>query len=322
MNEALALLAYALVAGTGGAAALRRASWPHRSPRLGVAAWQTLSASVLLALLLAGLTVTVPSGLVSANIADLLHSCVMALRAQYATPGGALLHAAGATATLMLATRAAFMLFVGLRAARRARNEHLNRLHLVARRDSGLDALVVEHSAAAAYCVPGRGHTVVLTTAAVAALDDDELAGVLEHERAHLRGRHHLVLAAAGALVATLPILPVFRWARAELACLVEMTADDDAATHADRLTLARALVRLAEGSVPAMALGAADVAALARVQRLLGPADGLGLGRRVLIGGALVVTAALPLAIAAGPAWASAQANYCPLSAAPNASA
>lgn len=318
MSEALALLAFAIGAGTGGAAALRRARWTQRAPRLGVAAWQTLSASVLAALLLAGVTVIVPSGVVSANIAELLHACVMALRAQYATPGGALLHATGATATLSLAARAAYLLTRGLRDARRWRAEHLTQLCLVAHRDPTLDALIVEHPTAAAYCLPGRARTVVLTSAALAALDDDELAAVLAHERAHLRGRHHLVVAGAAALDRTVPFLPVFRWARAEQTRLLEMIADDDAAMSADRLTVARALVRLAEGSVPAMALGAADVAAVARVQRLLKPANRLGFVRSSVIGGMLVVTAALPIAIAAAPAWAAAEMAYCPISAAP----
>ena len=320
MSEALALLAYAVGAGTGGAAALRSATWPRRAPRLGVAAWQTLSASVFLSLLLAGLAVVVPSPVVSAGIADLLHACVMALRAQYATPGGALLHAAAATATLTLAARAAYLLAASLRDARRTRREHLAQLRLAARRDPHVDALIVEHATATAYCLPGRARTIVLTTAALAALDDDELAAVMAHERAHLRGRHHLVIAAAVALSGTVPFLPVFRWARGEQARLLEMRADDDAATGADRLTVARALVHLAEGSVPAVALGAADVAALARVERLLAPERRLGIGRRVVISAALVITAALPIGLAAGPAWAATGMDYCPISAAPPA--
>lgn len=314
MTEALALVAFAVGAGTGGAAILRRADWPRRAPRLGLVAWQTLSVSVLLSLLLAGLTVTVPSAVVSANIAELLDACVMAVRAQYATPGGALLHAVGATATLALVARATYLLITGLRTARRARTEHLAQVRLAARRDRDLDALIVDHTTAAAYCLPGRARTVVLTTAAVAALDADELAAVLAHERAHLRGRHHLVGAVADALARTVPFLPVFRWARAEQARLLEMIADDRAATGADRHTVARALVHLAEGSVPAAALGAADVAALARVQRLVKPAHGLGLLRRSLIVGALMATAALPAAIAAAPAWAATAMAYCPV--------
>jgi len=314
MIEALALLVYALTAATAGAAALRAASWPRRAPTLGVAAWQILSGSILGALLLSGLVVVVPAGIASTNLAEALHACVMALRAQYATPGGALVHATGAALTLTLAVRTCYLLGVGLRGARQARSAHLNGLRLVAHRDTRLDALVVEHPAAAAYCLPGRAHTIVLTSAAIAALTDTELTAVLAHERAHLRGRHHLVAATAVALARTLPFLPGLRWARDEQARLLEMIADDKAALHGDRLSVAGALVRLAGSNVPAAALGAADIAAVARVERLLSPAHRLGTGRRLLIAAALSLTALAPVAIAAAPGVAAAQMEYCPI--------
>lgn len=314
MVEALALLVYALTAATAGAAALRAAGWPRRAPALGVAAWQILSGSILGSLLLSGLMVVVPAGITSTNLAEVLRACVMALRAQYATPGGAIVHATGAALTLTLAVRTAHLLGQGLRGARRARAEHLNGLRLVAHRDTRLDALVVDHPAAAAYCLPGRARTIVLTSAAIAALTDTELAAVLAHERAHLRGRHHLVAAMSAALAKTLPFLPGLRWARDEQARLLEMIADDDAALNGDRLSVAGALVRLAGGSVPTVALGAADIAAVARVERLLSPAQRLGIGRRVLIAAVLSLTALAPVAIAAAPAVVAAQMEYCPI--------
>lgn len=322
MNEALALVAYALAAGTGGAAVLRRADWPRSLPRLGIAVWQTLCVSVLSALLLAGLAVVVPNVYVSDKLSELLDWCVMALRAQYATPGGAVLHALGAIATMSLIGRTGYLLFRGLRDARRARLSHLTELQLAAHRDPGLNALIVEHPATSAYCLPGgRTGTVVLTSAAVAALNDAELAAVLAHERAHLRGRHHLVVVGADVLARTVPFLPVFRWARDEAARLLEMAADDDAAVRADRLTVAHALVRLAEGSsVPAVALGAADTAALVRVARLLEPAQRIGFLRRTAIMIALVITAVIPVVIATAPAAVATRADYCSTSVAPAA--
>lgn len=315
MPEALGLLFYAITAGTVGAALLRRACWPQQAPRLGVVAWQVLSGSILGALLLAGLTVVVPSGVLSTNLAEFLDACVMALRAQYATPGGAALHATGLAATLTLATRTGYLLGAGLRDARRARTAHLQGLRLVAHRNQDLDALVVDHPAAAAYCLPGRARTVVLTSAAVAALSDLELVAVLAHERAHLRGRHHMVMAAASALADALPFVPGLRWARIEQSRLVEMIADDQAATGSARLTVARALVNLAGGAVPTPALGAAEVAVVVRVRRMLAPPHGLRRGRQVLIAAALTVTALAPVAIAVAPAVAAAQMDYCPVS-------
>lgn len=313
MTGSLVLLAFAIGAGTAGSALLRRCVWPQRAPRLGVAAWQALSGSVVLALLLAGVTAVVPLGaIVTTSPGEVLATCLMALRAQYDTLEGAVLHATGVAATLAFAARVTYLLVTGLRDAHRVRGEHLTRLHLVAHRDCTLDAFVLDHPTAAAYCLPGRSGTIVLTTAAISALDADELAAVLAHERAHLRGRHHLVLAGANALAATMPLMPGLRWARAEQARLLEMIADDDAAVDAGRFTVASALVHLAEGSVPAMAMGAADIAAVARVRRLVTPAHRLGLAHRTVIGAAVVVTAAMPIAIAATPAWAASHADYC----------
>ena len=318
MREAVGLLVFAVGVATVGVAGLRRARWPEHAPRLGIIAWQTLSGSVLVALLLAGLSVSVPTADFGGSLADLLHACAVAIRAQYATPGGAALHAAGAAGTAALAARVTYLLLAGLVGGRRAREQHLHRLRLAARREDNIDALIVEHPTAAAYCLPGRAGTIVLTTAALAALDDVELEAVLAHERAHLRGRHHIVLAVASALARTLPFLPGLRIAQTEQARLLEMIADDEAAERGARVTVARALVHLAEGSVPVSALGAADVAAALRVHRMLGPKGRVGVGRRTLIAGAIVLTAVAPIAVAAWPAVGAVQSESCPIVIAP----
>ncbi len=56
------------------------------------------------------------------------------------------------------------------------------------------------------------------------------------------------------ALSQALPFVSALRWAREEQARLLEMIADDDAARHGDRLSVAGALIRLAGGAVPAAA--------------------------------------------------------------------
>jgi len=313
VKGAVGLLVFALAMATIGVAGLRRAKWPEHAPRLGIVAWQTLSGSVLVALLLAGLSLSVPATEIGGSLADLWHACAAAIRALYATPGGATLHGAGVTATAVLAIRAAYMLISELVVARLAREHHLIRLRLAARREDGIDALIVEHPTAAAYCLPGRASTIVLTSAALAALGDAELAAVLAHERAHLRGRHHLVLAVASALARALPFLPGLRTAQTEQARLLEMVADDQAAACGDRVTVARALVHLAEGSVPASGLGAAGIAAAERLQRMLVPKARVGPGRRTLIAAAILLTAMTPLALAGGPTVVALQQNPCP---------
>ena len=104
------------------------------------------------------------------------------------------------------------------------------------------------------------------STVAVITLDD--------HQREHLRPRtrpfalrDHLVLTAA-ALRQAFSFVPVFRAAQMELLHLVEMRADDVASRHHDRRVLATALVTLAEGAIPAAAIGAGGAGALgARVK-------------------------------------------------------
>ena len=65
-------------------------------------------------------------------------------------------------------------------------------------------------------------------------------------ERAHLTGRHHLVIILAAALRRAFPHVPFFAAAASQVSCLVEMAADDAAARRAHRLTLADALLTLA----------------------------------------------------------------------------
>jgi hypothetical protein len=91
-----------------------------------------------------------------------------------------------------------------------------------------------------------------------------KLLSVLAHERAHLRGRHHLLLRAAEGLHQAFPRVAAFREARRALGRLAEMLADDTASRHSGRLTVATTLVCLAEHSmIPTAALGAGGDSAL-----------------------------------------------------------
>ena len=84
------------------------------------------------------------------------------------------------------------------------------------------------------------------------------------------------------------------------------MVADDAATRTVDRLTLATALVRLAEGSTPAGALGAGGSTALLRVRRLADPAAPLSPMRRLatMASEALIVMTPLVVAAALAVSW------------------
>jgi Zn-dependent protease with chaperone function len=140
------------------------------------------------------------------------------------------------------------------------------------------DTRLLDHPAPVAFCIPGARPLLVLSSGMVAELDEDQLAAVVAHERAHLREHHHLLLLPFVAWEAALPVLPAAARAHAAVRELVEMRADDLALTSlsgpAPRRTLARAIVAAAGGAggagVPDGALAVTGSATRSRVVRLL----------------------------------------------------
>jgi hypothetical protein len=137
---------------------------------------------------------------------------------------------------------------------------------------------------------------------------------VIAHERAHIRQRHHLVLACAEALERAFPKVALFRTVAEETRRLVEMAADDEATARTDSLTLAGAVVELAWAGVPASSPAASGGQVACRVRRLLGPPRPLR--RAVVWAGVLAAGAVLALALtlAVQPAVAAASMTTCPL--------
>jgi hypothetical protein len=95
VSVALVLFGYAAIAFIAGPPLLSRTGWTSRTPRLGIGAWVAWLTSVLLAVVLGGLVLAVPTASVSHGLAELLRACVMALQAWYATPGGVIMASAG-----------------------------------------------------------------------------------------------------------------------------------------------------------------------------------------------------------------------------------
>jgi beta-lactamase regulating signal transducer with metallopeptidase domain len=154
----------------------------------------------------------------------------------------------------------------------------------------------------------------VVTRGAIGALDEQQLAAVLAHERAHLADRHDLVLVVATALRRAFGIVPLFRWAEIEICQLVEMRADDAALGSVGRRTLAGALVALAGARHPAGSLGVGGPLAVIRVRRLAAPGRSLGALRSVATVAGCLAALALPVAVAVVPAVTAAAMDYCPV--------
>jgi Zn-dependent protease with chaperone function len=303
VSVAVVLLVYAASAGTLGSRLLARAGWTGRAPLLGILTYLAAGWSVLAALGLAGLALAVHATALGGGLSQLIGACVLRLRALYATPGGATVAGAGLTLAGAVLARTLLTALLHLRAAGRQALRHAQTAHLVAVPAPGLGAVLVDHPAPHAYCVAGRHPTVVLTTGAVQALDPDQLAAVLAHERAHLAGRHHALLALARIGRQVLPFLPLLRDADTQVTRLVELHADDAARRASGPGPLATALVLLATAASPAPALAAAATDTLQRIRRLLDPAQPLGRGRRRLLGATAATFALAPVLLALAPA-------------------
>ena len=306
MSTALVLIALAVCIGLSAPAVLQRASWSKRSPRLGIAAWQASVFAVLSSGVLLAVTAILPVRHVSFDLGHVLHACPdPAHPAQLLDDAPLhLLSLAMAVATLLVLGRA---LYGCCRSVRRGRQRQRQLLDLLVRqRDELHGAHVLEHDVPLAYCVPGAGGgQIVVTTAALASLDERELTAVLAHEHAHLDGRHDLILLGADVAARAFPWLPLARTARRELALLVEMLADDEGARRTDRDTLARALIDLGQAAVPVGAV-AANGDTVERVHRLLA---GLAAPGRLARCALAVGTTALlisPWLVALLPPWAA----------------
>ncbi len=306
MTIAAVLLGYAACVGTLGARVLSRAGWMARAPLLGIVTYLAAGWSVLAAAGLAGVTLAVHATALGGGLSNLIGACVLRLRAMYATPGGASIAGLGLIMAGAVMARTALTTVSHLHAAGRQARRHAQTARLVGHPEPALGAVLVEHPEPAAYCVAGRRPTVILTTGAVAALDPAQLRAVLAHERAHLAGRHHRLLAMARIAGQVLPFLPLMRDADAQVARLVELHADDAATRASDPRSLATALVVLATGASPEPALAAAATDAVQRIHRLLGPAEPLGWARRQLLRATAAALALAPVLLAMAPAAAA----------------
>jgi Zn-dependent protease with chaperone function len=309
MIAAAALAAWAVLLLAVGAPLLAGAAWPDRAPRLGMIAWLTLTASALVSVVLSGAALLVPAAQVSAGLARLLAACVVTLQADYAHPGGAVLSWAGAALAVLVTGRLAWSAAAAVLARVRIGRGHSRRLLAVGRADRRLGAIVVDHHAPAAYCLPGPRRPVVLTSAALTALDSHQLAAVLAHEKAHQDGHHHLLVALAAIPAAAFPPVTAFRLARDEVGRLAELAADDHAALASPRLAVAEALLTLASAPAGLASLGASGVGDVAGAVLTLGPSRGAALGA----GGATaarihrMIAAPDPLGRTAVAAWTAA---------------
>lgn len=293
------LLIYGLALAVAGPWLLLGRQATRRAPRLGVVAWLMAAFSTAAAATAGGLMLAFPD-LPSHDLAHLFVDCADTMQAAGAHPDDAALRLFGLALAVAVPARSFWSALRGHLAARRERRSHAETLRLVGRPAPDLGAVVLEADTPAVYCLPGRAPKVVVTRAALGVLSSQELSAVLAHERAHIRGRHHLVLASVRALAGAFPFVPLFRHAAAEIPRLLEMCADDSAAGRYGRRSVITAIRTLAGAPAPAQTLAAAVTATEERLLRLVRPTARQALARIILAAGASLLLAGPLVAVAA----------------------
>lgn len=166
----------------------------------------------------------------------------------------------------------------------------------------GHDVALVDAERPFAIAFPARQGGIVLSTAAVRELTDEELAAVLTHESAHLRQHHHLISGSVDCVTAYLRWVPLVRAAADVLPHYLEIAADDQARRAAGTPALVGALIKLGERTRPVMPHSspiALHAAGPERVRQLVRPSAGpAGVLPAVAITASLVALAVVSAAV------------------------
>ncbi|GHJ97157.1 hypothetical protein SNE510_66760 [Streptomyces sp. NE5-10] len=290
-HHALVPLGLALLSGFLVPWLLVRARWAQQVPRLAVTVWAACGAVFVVASALLPAQLLLP-GESSHRLSDMVLTLRVPSPGQLFALRGRELAALAVAAAVLAVPAGAFAR--GLLRARRARRQHAGVLRLIGRYDPELRAVVLDHARPAVYCLPGRSRRVVVSSGAVDTLTPAQLAAALAHERAHIAGRHHLLVAAAEAFGTLFRRLPLARHGSSAVPLLLEMAADDRALRRCTRDALATALYALAAGRAPRSAFAAGGPSAALRMRRILTPHRA---GHPVLRGLATIGAAALAMA-------------------------
>ena len=303
MIIAFALLVGAIAVAWSGPVLLHRLCTDRTDPGTAIVAWLlsivgvgiTVAASVALLLL--------PDHWPAGVVINFLHSCWSAF-SHGAVPqldditglGGML--AFGVVAVVAVIGVVRFWL-----RRRRVHRRQLEILRIVARRSPGpVLTMWLDHGQPLAYSVGGRPGFIVVTQGLADRLEDEELAAVLVHETAHLRGRHHTVVGFAEAIADALPFVPLMRQAPEALRALAELAADQAAVRQCGPRAVRNALLTVSAAGVPPEALAMSRDGLEARLRRLdSGACRGNGVSRvsRVLsVIASAAVAVLLPAAV------------------------
>jgi Zn-dependent protease with chaperone function/uncharacterized membrane protein len=309
ISVVVGLLLYSMAMLVAAPPLLRAMTCSGNAPRLGVVTWLSAIGTVVASWVATSVMVIVEVISRWTHPRTVAASCLASLQRTMSGDAGIapqitlLAIAAAVTVTAAIIGVRLASAVLGMRA--RA-HEHARAVRLVGHRTGEADVVMVEAPKAAAYCVAGRPPAIVVTSAARAALDDRQLAAVLAHERAHLDGRHAMIVSALRALAAVFPRVSLITEGAQQVSRLLEMCADDVAVRRHSSQSLLSGLITLCTAA-PAEALAAADLAVLARAERLARPPqESMKVKTRAALTGVIAIMAAGPLIAVADCIWRS----------------
>lgn len=275
MIPATLLLLYGVVVALAVPSALTRLTARGVGARLGLTAWMVAMSSVLASAAAASWLLVQASKDAAARVASVLDRIPAGMCTSEACQviASHIYLCTLATVALITVGAIAWQYARTVERSRRRTRRHAAMARIAGRHEANLGAVVLDAPEPAAYCVPGRPPTIVVTNTALTLLEPAQLAAVLAHERAHLAGRHALLVGLARGLAQLFPAVPVFRRGAEQVALLAEMRADDAATRRTGPDALVTALLAMGSATaVPAGALGASGSGALVRARRLLEP--------------------------------------------------
>src|SRR6185312_14023785 len=242
------LLGLAIILAWPAPVVLSRSRWTSRSPFTALLLWQAIALagglSMIGAFLVWGLE---PLG---RNLLSALRGFWGVLVGEPGADQLTVIHVFALSTSLLIGGHLVFTLLLTTYKVTRQRTRHRRLLALLSGPSLSIPgAVVVEHQAPVAYCLPGfNGSLTVLSRGLLDSLDEEGLHGVIAHERAHLDQRHDLLVLAFESWHQALPWLPTSRLARRAVQELIEMLADDAALEQVSREDLLRSLVAVSAG--------------------------------------------------------------------------
>ena len=206
---------------------LARARWPQQAPRAAVVLWQAIGIAGALAAIGFGLSVTVMPA-----HAGLLGGTTRLVQSSTGWTPAARSRNQRSTRTVSCQRRL-------LGSGHRLSGNGLCAPRLIERAIAissiSLAGLLMESQMStfstirrvAAYCLPGFRPRIVLSAGVLSLLRDSEIGAVVAHEEGHAHGHHGVVMLPFSSMDSLLRWMPYARHARAEVAVLLEMAADD-----------------------------------------------------------------------------------------------